>query len=261
MPPARALLYAATLGALLFVARAMLVAPPPLHTAIAVCVAYAGLFLAGVLSIRLRMFADAIVRGPPDARGVALTFDDGPHPVHTRTVLDLLDGAGAKATFFVIARKAEAQPDLVREIVARGHAIGLHSYAHDRLFSLRGPSAIRADLARGVAALEAITGARPALFRPPIGHTTPAIARVADELDLSVVGWSVSGVDGLAGALPELVLARVVSGLGDGAIVALHDAAERGEREPAGVRALPKILAAIAGAELSVVPLEPWVNA
>ncbi len=259
MPPARALLYAATLGVLVFVARAFLVGPPPLLFVVAVCAAYSALFVAGVLFIRLRMFADAVVVGPSDANGVALTFDDGPHPVHTRRVLDLLDGAGVKATFFVIGKKAEASPDLVREIQERGHAVGLHSYAHDRLFSLRTPSAIKADLARGIAALEKILGRRPELFRPPIGHTTPAIARVAEELDLCIVGWSVSGIDGFAGAIPDLVEARVRAGLQHGAIVALHDAPERGEHEPAGVKALPRILEAIDALGLPIVALEGWV--
>jgi peptidoglycan-N-acetylglucosamine deacetylase len=259
MPPARALLYAATLGVLVFVARAVLVGPPSLTLAVGVCVAYSALFLAGVLSIRLRMFADAVVAGPSDARGVALTFDDGPHPVHTRKVLDALDGAGVKATFFVIGKKAEASPELVREIHERGHGVGLHSYAHDRLFSLRAPSTIKADLSRGIAALEKILGRRPELFRPPIGHTTPAIARVADELDLCIVGWSVSGIDGFKGAIPALVEARVRAGLRHGAIVALHDAPERGEHEPAGVKALPAILKAIDASGLPIVPLEPWI--
>src|SRR5262249_31084652 len=159
--------------------------------------AYSALFTAGVLRIQLRMFADAVVRGPKGARGVVLTFDDGPHPVHTRKVLDILDEKKAKATFFVIAKKAEAHPDVVREALARGQAVGLHSYEHDRLFSLRAPSRVKADLTRGALALEAITGARPELFRPPVGHTSPGIARVCDELDLVIVGWSVRARDGL----------------------------------------------------------------
>ena len=167
MPPARALLYAATLGVLLFVGRAVLVGPPELATSVSVSFAYAALFMSGVLSPRLRMFADVVVRGPKDARGVAITFDDGPHPVHTRKVLDALDAAKAVATFFVIGKKAEASPDIVREIVARGHAIGLHSYAHDRFMSMRSASKIEADLRRGIQAIESITGKRPELFRPP----------------------------------------------------------------------------------------------
>jgi peptidoglycan/xylan/chitin deacetylase (PgdA/CDA1 family) len=259
LPPARAILYAATLSVLGFVAHTVLRGPPTLSVAALVFVLYAALFLSGVFFIRLRMFADALTRGPVGSKGVALTFDDGPHPVWTRKVLDELESAKAKATFFVIARKAEEHPEIVREIARRGHGVGLHSYAHDRFFSMRVPSRIKADLERGVAALERITGARPELFRPPIGHTTPAIARIADELDLDIVGWSVGGLDGLSGAVPERVAARVRAGLADGAIVLLHDAPERGNREPAGVRALPEILLALRERGLDIVSLDGWL--
>jgi peptidoglycan/xylan/chitin deacetylase (PgdA/CDA1 family) len=218
------------------------------------------MILTGVFALRLRVFVDAIVRGPRGARGVALTFDDGPDPEWTPRVLDALDAAGAKATFFVIGRKVEAHPDVARAIVERGHAIGLHSYAHDRLFALRGEERVRADLLRAMAVIEKIVGARPTLFRPPIGHTNPIIARVADKLDLTVVGWSVSGHDGVRGAKPARVAARVCGGVRDGAIVLLHDAAERGDHEPAGPRALPEILRAIDAANLSIVPLSTWTD-
>jgi peptidoglycan/xylan/chitin deacetylase (PgdA/CDA1 family) len=261
VPRARLALYAATAFVLAFVVRAVVVGPPTLATSIAISTAYAALFMAGVLRIQLRMFADAVVRGPQASRGVALTFDDGPHPVHTRKVLDLLDAKNVKATFFVIAKKAEAHPEVVHEVLARGHAIGLHSYEHDRLFSLRAPSRIKTDLARGIAALEQITGVRPELFRPPVGHTSPGIARVCDELDLVIVGWSVRARDGLGRTPAGRALARVRAGLKGGAIVALHDAQERGHDEPASVRALPDILESIAEARLDVVPLGPWVKA
>jgi peptidoglycan/xylan/chitin deacetylase (PgdA/CDA1 family) len=260
VPPARLVLYAATVGVLAFVVGAVLTGPPSLATAICVSAAYSALFTAGVLRIQLRMFADAVVRGPKGARGVALTFDDGPHPIHTRKVLDLLDAKNAKATFFVIAKKAERYPEVVREVLARGHAVGLHSYEHDRLFSFRPPSRVKADLTRGIAVLEKITGARPEIFRPPVGHTTPAIARVCDELDLAIVGWSVRARDGLGRVRAGAVAARVKAGLEDGAIVALHDARERGDDEPASVRALADILEAVAEARLDVVPLAPWVT-
>jgi peptidoglycan/xylan/chitin deacetylase (PgdA/CDA1 family) len=261
LPPARILLYAATAAVMVLAVRSVFIAPPPLFLAIAAAMAYAGLVLAGVLVLRLRVFCDAVVRGPKSAAGVALTFDDGPDPKTTPRVLDLLDAAGAKGTFFVIGRKAEAHPELVRAIRARGHGVGLHAYAHDRLFALRTARRVRADLAQGVKALEAITGERPVLFRPPIGHTNPTIARVADELDLVVVGWTIGGRDGVAGAEPEAVAARVSAGLRAGAIVLLHDAAEKGGREPAGVRALPSILEAIAEARLAVMPVEGWIDA
>jgi peptidoglycan/xylan/chitin deacetylase (PgdA/CDA1 family) len=240
-------------------ARALLVRPPPLGLAVLAFVAYAAFVLGGVFVLRWRVYADAIVRGPPGSRGVALTFDDGPHPRWTASILEILAKNDAKATFFVVGHKAEAHPEVVRAIVQSGHSLGLHSYAHDRLFALRGGRRVRADLERGIAALERITGQRPLLFRPPIGHTNPTIARVADALDLVVVGWTIAGRDGIASTRPDDVTARVRRDLRDGAIVLLHDAPERGEREPAAVRALPAILDAIFAERLEVVPLSRWM--
>lgn len=259
MPPARAIFWAATLAVVIFSVRAGVAGPPPLAVAVAVALAYVALLLAAVLVLRLGVFVDALVRGPADAKGVALTFDDGPHPEHTRKVMDVLESRGARATFFLIGRKAEALPDLVREMARRGHAIGVHGYAHDRLFSLRGGRRVERDLSRAIAALERITGVRPTLFRPPIGHTNPAIARVAERLGLVVVGWSVAARDGVAGARAEDVVARVSRGLSDGAIVLLHDAAEKDDREPVAPSALPALLDAIQARNLTVVDVAAWV--
>lgn len=260
MPPARAVLYAATVGVVVLAARAALIRPPPVSWAIFAMLAYLALILAGVLLIRLRVFTDAVVRAPAGSRGIVLTFDDGPDPVWTPRVLDALERAGVKATFFVIGEKTEKHPDIVRDVVRRGHAVGLHSYAHDRLFSLRSEARVERDLRRGIEALQRVTGIRPVLFRPPIGHTNPMIARVADKLDLVVIGWTVSGRDGTGGATPASVSARVRRGLRDGVIVLLHDAAERGTHEPAGPRALPGILEAIFAERLTVVPLVDWLG-
>src|SRR5581483_11276118 len=179
MPPVRLALHCAT-GALLgLTIHSVVVRPPPLAWAAGVLLGYLILVLAGVLVLPWRVFADAVVRGPRDARGVALTFDDGPHPRWTPVVLDALSARGMKATFFVVARKAEQYPDVVREIQERGHSVEMHSYAHDRLFALRGVRRVREDLERAIASIERLTGRRPRLFRPPIGHTNPTIARVA----------------------------------------------------------------------------------
>jgi peptidoglycan/xylan/chitin deacetylase (PgdA/CDA1 family) len=259
MPPARALLYAATLAVLVMAARAVLIGPPRLASSLIALVLYVALVTVGVLVLRLRMFVDALTHGPREARGVALTFDDGPDPTTTPLVLDALDAAGVKGTFFVIGKKAEAHPEVVRDILRRGHAVGLHSYAHDRLFSLRSARAVRADLVKGIDAIAQITGVRPRLFRPPIGHTNPTIARVADELDLVVVGWSVSARDGTRRARAAEVVARVASRLEGGAIVLLHDAAERGDHAPTAPRTLREIVLAARENRLDVVPLGDWL--
>jgi|CZKU01.1.fsa_nt_gi peptidoglycan/xylan/chitin deacetylase (PgdA/CDA1 family) len=259
MPPARLALYAATAGVLAITAYAVLRQAPPSEWSALILVGYVTLLLSGVLVLRWRVFVDAVVRGPRGSRGIALTFDDGPHPKWTPRILEVLGQHGVSATFFVVGRKVDEHPEVVRAIAEAGHAIGLHSYAHDRLFSLRRESRVRADLEHGIAALERALGQRPRLFRPPIGHTNPTIARVVEALDLIVVGWTIGGRDGVARARPADVVARVRRDLHDGAIVLLHDAPERGEREPAAVRALPAILDAIAAKRFEVVPLSGWI--
>ena len=260
MPPARAVLFAATLGGVLLSIRSVLRGAPDLWVALVCIHVYVALILAGVFVIRLRMFADAIIRGPKDAEGIALTFDDGPDPEHTRKILDILDEHESKATFFVIGRKVEKHPEVAREIVERGHELGVHGFAHDRLFSLRGPRRVREDLRRAVEAIEKATRKKPRLFRPPIGHTNPTIARVADELDLTIVGWSVAGYDGIARAKPARVAERVKASIDDGDIVLLHDAAEQGDHVPACVRALPEILAGAKDKNLRIAKLSDWIE-
>lgn len=264
MPAARIAFWIATLAALGISIYAVFATPPPLPVAVACAVGYVGLLLSGIFFLRLRVFADAVLTGKDlsdDPRGVVLTFDDGPDPVHTREVLDVLDAHGARATFFVIGRKAEEHPSIVAEIVRRGHAVGVHGFSHDRLFSLRSEKRVRADLKRAMRTLESITHARPTLFRPPIGHTNPTIARVAEELDLEVVGWSIGARDGLARTKPEDVAARISRGLSDGAIVLLHDASERGTFRPACIVALDRIFAKLAERNLPVAHLPDWFSA
>jgi peptidoglycan/xylan/chitin deacetylase (PgdA/CDA1 family) len=261
MPPLRFLFFLATAALLCFATYALVVRPPPLSWALLALIGYAALLLGGVFVLRWRVFVDAVVEGPPGCRGVALTFDDGPHPTWTPHILALLRQHGVTATFFVVGRKAETYAELVRTIQAEGHEVGLHSFAHDRLFALRSERTVREDLERGIAVLERICGRRPTLFRPPIGHTNPAVARVTDSLDLTVVGWTIGGRDGVARARADDVVRRVRPALRDGAIVLLHDSPEHGDREPAAVRALPAILDAIATERLEVVPLSTWIDA
>ncbi len=255
----RVLFYALNACAFGLAARSILIQPLPIEVSVAALGIYVAVSLVGVFDLKLRMYVDAIIEGPLRSRGLVLTFDDGPDPKTTLQVLDALDEAKATATFFVIAKKAEKYPEIVREIVKRGHRVGLHAYDHDRLFSLRTPGRVKKDLLRGLDVLENITGERTLLFRPPIGHTNPIIARVVEELDLIVIGWSVSARDGTSGATKEKIMNRLKKGIDHGAIVLMHDASERNDFDPIGPVVLPDVLAMIKNENIDVVPLENWI--
>ncbi|HEX4448552.1 MAG TPA: polysaccharide deacetylase family protein [Polyangiaceae bacterium] len=264
MPPARLALYAATVGVMATAAYSVVRRPPPVGWALLLLLGYAGLLAAGVLRLRLRVFLDATVRGPRGARGVALTFEGGPDARWTPRVLEVLAQHGAKATFFVVGRRAEANPEVLRAIAEAGHAVGLQSYATGACLVARGDGRVRVDLEQGVAALESILGRRAVLFRPPLGRSSPAIARAAEALGLEVVGWSVDAGDGAAHAKPRDVALRVRRHLRDRAIVRLHDGAPAhaasGDREPAGVRALTAIVKAMEADRLPGVSLSTWLE-
>lgn len=164
-------------------------------------------------------------RLPPDraARGeLALTIDDGPDPDVTPAVLDLLRAHGVQATFFVIARRAEAHPALLRRIVAEGHAIGNHSFQHRHNFSLLGPAGFTAEIGRAQAVLARLTGRRPRWFRAPAGLRNPFLDPVLHRLGLQLVSWTRRGFD-TRERDPATVLARLTRGLCPGDILLLHD--------------------------------------
>src|SRR5262249_12874480 len=101
-------------------------------------------------------------------RSLAITFDDGPNPSMTPRFLDLLAGYNARATFFLIGRYARECPELVRELVARGHTIGNHTQTHPNLFRT-GPARTGEELQACQDTIAGIVGAQPTIFRPPWG--------------------------------------------------------------------------------------------
>jgi peptidoglycan/xylan/chitin deacetylase (PgdA/CDA1 family) len=253
-------LWVASIGAIALSVRSFVIGPVPLAVAWAAFVGYVGIAITGVLAPRLEMFGEVVSRGDPQGRAVALTFDDGPNPATTPLVLAALAAAGAKATFFVLGAKAELYPDVVRAIAAAGHAIGVHGYAHNRLYALLPPQAVEADIRRASEVVEREAGVKPRWFRPPIGQVSPRTAAGAKRAGFPIVAWSVRGLDGVRSRTPAQVLARVERGLVPGAIVLLHDAAEHDEYEPASIAALPRLLESIAQKGLTLVTLDELLD-
>lgn len=190
--------------------------------------------------------------------GVALTFDDGPDPQVTPRVLDHLDAAGARATFFLIGRRAMRHPALAREIARRGHAIGNHTHRHPLGFAAWPPGAMRREIAAAQRAIAETTGAAPTLFRPPAGLRSPLLDPVLAATGLALVSWTRRGADGVVG-WPGYVLRRLTRGLAAGDILLLHDG--RPARAPDGgpvvLEVLPALLARLAALGLRSVALPP----
>jgi peptidoglycan-N-acetylglucosamine deacetylase len=157
------------------------------------------------------------------AGGVAITFDDGPHPEGTPAVLDVLARAGVRATFFVIGEQVRRRPELVVRAAAAGHAIALHGDRH-RLQLRLSAAAVAEDLARGVSAIEDATGASPVWHRPPFGIYSPAGLRAAREAGLAPLLWSRWGRDWRKCTTPRRIAARATRSLIGGDVILLHDA-------------------------------------
>jgi peptidoglycan/xylan/chitin deacetylase (PgdA/CDA1 family) len=187
---------------------------------------------------------------------IALTIDDGPDPLVTPQVLDILDRYAAQATFFCVGEKAARYPDVCREIVRRGHAVENHSQHHRHHFALLGPRGIMRELQAAQSTFGQITGQRPVFFRAPAGLRNPFLDPVLARLGLTLASWSARGFDTRIGDA-ERVKHALLHGLRAGAILLLHDG--NAARSPGGVPVildvLPAVLESAAAAGLRFVSL------
>jgi peptidoglycan/xylan/chitin deacetylase (PgdA/CDA1 family) len=256
MIPARVTCIAAAIGMGAVAVRAAAAGGPDLATAGVLSFGFGALVTTGVVFPSLEIYGRVVLRGAPGRGCVGLTFDDGPHPVTTRRVLEALARTHHRATFFVLGEKVRRHPEVVREIAAAGHTIGIHGDRHDRLLSFRMPRAICSEITRARDAVEAATGTRPIFFRPPLGHTSITTVLGARHAGVTLVCWSARAYDGVQRRTPDAVIRRISRTVFDGAIVMLHDAAEHDDFEPAAVPALPELLAVLDQRGLSSVSLD-----
>ncbi len=205
---------------------------------------------------RSRLLGANMLRLPEAAASrneIALTFDDGPDPDVTPKVLDILDLHQAKASFFVIGDKAAAHPELIREIVKRGHSIENHSQKHSNVFGFFTWIALRKDIGAAQEIIAGITGRSPAFFRSPMGIRNPMLDPVIARLGLRYITWTRRGFDTVAGD-PAVVLERLTRKMSAGDILLLHDRRTRDQRAMV-LEVLPALLDRIAAAGLKPVSL------
>jgi peptidoglycan/xylan/chitin deacetylase (PgdA/CDA1 family) len=236
-------------GAALFI-RAELAAVP-LGAFVLACLAAPFLPAAG-------FFLTVVSRGRGNRRQVALTFDDGPDPELTPRLLGLLARHRLPATFFVAGAKAEAHPDVIREILQQGHTLGNHSYRHDPLLMLRSRERLVDEICRAQEAL-ARFGIRPLAFRPPVGITNPRLGGVLTALGMDCVTFSCRAGDfgnRLIGGLARRIFAKVHPG----AIVLLHDVAPPSGRSDLWLGQVEEIVTGLAAEGYQIVPLAQLIG-
>lgn len=156
---------------------------------------------------------------------VSLTFDDGPDPQHTATIIDNLNKHNAKATFFVMGSKAEKNPELIKAMFLSGHEIGNHSYSHSD-FNHKPNSFIINEIEKTNDIIMQITAQKPTLFRPPGGYLSIALVEeIMPELDMTISYWSYiqDSKDWKVGNKAQDIANYIVKHIAPGQIIILHD--------------------------------------
>jgi peptidoglycan/xylan/chitin deacetylase (PgdA/CDA1 family) len=177
-----------------------------------------------------QIYGRTVCREPGAGRRLCLTYDDGPNPAWTPALLDLLDEHDSKATFFLIGKWSEREPELIGEIVRRGHAIGNHTFTHPSM-PAKSDERIREELD---ACREAVESAGVSfskigdrmLMRPPYGRRRPGTLRVLKEKGYLGITWSITGYDWRPRITTEGITRRCLKA-GEGDIILLHDGFDR----------------------------------
>ncbi len=187
-----------------------------------------------------------------DERVLALTFDDGPNPLFTARVLDVLRSRHLVATFFVIGEMVAGHPELAQRLTAAGHEVGNHTWSHQDAAGLTGDE-VRDDIERGAAAVRFHLGVSPRWYRPPRGMLTGAGVHYAHRAGEQVAMWSVTrGPNGVPAADADGVRSHLISSLAPGAVIDLHDGLGRWNHSPN--RGEGRTLARRRKAELAALP-------
>jgi peptidoglycan-N-acetylglucosamine deacetylase len=173
------------------------------------------------------------------ANCVALTFDDGPDPVDTPKLLDLLREKGVKATFFVVGKRADQYPEIVRRAWSEGHLIANHTWSHHSLFCFLMPRSLRSEIERGTESVRRSCGFRPRFFRSPVGLRHPLLAPYLETAGLEYISWSIRTLDTFT-ADSNVLAQRILKKAASGDIILLHDRLPRGT--DAMLQALPRVI-------------------
>lgn len=210
---------------------------------------------------RAQGFGRIIWCGDKTTKTVALTFDDGPNPLATPKILEILEKNKIKATFFIIGKNAVRYPSLVKKISEDDHEIEIHCFSHSPLLFMALPSKINRELAKVKEIVISYKGENPKFFRPPWGNRTPWLLNESKKLDLLPVTWSLDPREAWLWPTPEKVIERVKNQICNGAIILLHDGyGTKADRREVTVKALPQIINILKEQGFSFVLLDELIS-
>src|SRR3712207_2945054 len=171
-----------------------------------------------------------VVKSISGKKRIMLTFDDGPDPRYIYDLIDMLDRHKVKAVFFVVGQNAEKNPDIVREILYRGHKVGIHSWQHRNamLYSYLYTKKDFENTSRIMGELKIDTK----LYRPPWGHVNIFSNFFAEKYGMKLVYWNVMAEDWEKNATDESIYSKIMTRVKDGSIICLHDAGENSGGAP-----------------------------
>lgn len=199
------------------------------------------LFAAFFISFLSLMFTSGWNSPPPGQ--VLLTFDDGPHPLYTAPVLEILAKNDIKALFFVVGVEVERYPGLLAEISRQGHLIGVHTYTHRDITRLT-EAELRQEIMLTSRLITEITGQEPLYFRPPRGKHSPEALETVRRMGLVTVMWD-DGLERRGVKDPSRLVRAMVGRIQHqpNPIILLHDGdpSRQYDRTPT-VRALPLLV-------------------
>ena len=166
-----------------------------------------------------------LVRGDARRREITLTFDDGPHPLFTGRLLDLLKQLNVKATFFVVGRKVDAAPDLLARMIQEGHEVANHTYHHVNLKTLP-PGLVENEIRLDNDAIRRACGREPLYFRPPGGQRNGEVLEIAHKLGMATILWTDDPGD-YANPGADIIEQKLLTHIRPGATILLHDGVEQ----------------------------------
>ena len=212
-------------------------------------IVYSLIVFYGCYYVGSNFFIKIVCEAKTDKKEIAISFDDGPGKNYTPEILQILNSENIQAAFFCIGNRIAGNEDIVRQIKEAGHIIGNHSFSLHFWFDLYSAKKMQADLEQMDEAMQAVTGLKPKLFRPPYGVTNPNVKKAIINGGYTPVGWSVRSMDTVIKDENKL-LKKINTAIKPGAVFLFHDTSKT------TVGVLPKFMQEVKKRGYHIVPLD-----